>query len=80
MPDGVKVKMQLWDPAGVERFGTHALSLSYFRNVSGLVLTYDITNRESFQNLQQKWIPLVEKKCHDNIPKILVATKSDLED
>lgn len=44
-----KVKLQIWDIGGQERFRT-AVS-SYYRGASGVVLVYDVTNRASFQNI-----------------------------
>lgn len=44
-----KVKLQIWDFAGQERFRTAVAS--YFRGALGVLLVYDVTNRQSFQNI-----------------------------
>lgn len=47
--DGVPVKLQIWDTAGQERFRT--LTTAYYRGAMGILLMYDITSLESFNNL-----------------------------
>ena len=42
-------------------------------------MTYDITDRESFTAVEN-WMNEVEKHANDNISRILVGNKSDLED
>lgn len=44
-----RIKLQIWDIAGQERFRTAVAS--YYRGASGVILVYDVTNRESFQNI-----------------------------
>lgn len=50
---GKEFKLQIWDTAGQERF--KSIAPLYFRDAQGVIVTYDITNRESFQNLSN-WI------------------------
>lgn len=47
--ENIIIKMQIWDTAGQERF--KSIVTSYYRNSVGIVLVYDITNRESFEHL-----------------------------
>src|SRR5437870_2332915 len=56
--DNKNIKLMIWDTAGQERF--RAITSSYYRNVHGAILVYDITNRESFNNLH-KWITAIEQ-------------------
>jgi len=44
-----RIKLQIWDIAGQERFRTAVAS--YYRGALGVILVYDVTNRESFQNI-----------------------------
>jgi len=46
---GKRVKLQIWDIAGQERFRTAVAS--YYRGALGVLLVYDVTNRQSFQNI-----------------------------
>ena len=75
--DDKKIKMQIWDTAGQERF-RNVIS-SYFRGSHGGFVIYDITNRDSFKNLEN-WLSEIEKNANQNILKILVGNKNDLED
>lgn len=45
--DGVRVKCQIWDSAGQEKFRT--VTRQYYRNADGIVLVFDVTLRSSFQ-------------------------------
>lgn len=47
------MKVQLWDTAGTERFRT--ITPIYYRNVDGVLLIFDITDRASFRSIQY-WI------------------------
>jgi GTPase SAR1 family protein len=42
-------------------------------------VTYDITDRESFSAIEN-WMNEVEKNASDNISRIMVGNKSDMED
>ncbi|KAJ1352859.1 hypothetical protein KIN20_009343 [Parelaphostrongylus tenuis] len=75
--EGKRVKLQIWDTGGQERFRT--ITQSYYRSANGIVLCYDITCKQSFNNLQ-RWIDDVSKFAAPNVVKLLVATKCDLED
>ena len=50
---GRKVKVRIWDTAGQERFKT--LTGKFYRGSHGILMLYDMTNRESFTNVD-KWM------------------------
>ena len=70
-----KVKMQIWDTAGQERFRT--VVSTYFRGAHGILLLYDVTNRDSFKNLES-WLIEIEKNAKEKVLKILIGNKCDL--
>eukprot|EP00727_Mastigamoeba_balamuthi_P012024 m51a1_g7444 putative ras-like gtp-binding protein ypt1 (1013) ;mRNA; f:92802-96151 len=72
---GKVVKLQIWDTTGQERFRT--ITSSYYRGAQGIVLAYDISDLESFNNLKQ-WIGEVDRYACENVNKIVVGLKSDL--
>ncbi len=74
--DGKTIKLQIWDTAGQERFKT--ITSSYYKGAHGIIVTYDITDRESFSAIQN-WMQEVEKHASDNISRILVGNKCDLD-
>ncbi len=69
------IKLQLWDTAGQERF--RCIISSYFRAAEVVVIAYDCTNRESFDNIG-KWLAEVERYAPEKAVKMLCALKTDL--
>ena len=59
--DGKKIKLQIWDTAGQERFKN--IISSYYRGANGIFLVYDITDKESFEDLN-KWLVDIEKNAN----------------
>ena len=70
------VKLQILDTHGEERFRN--IISSYYRGASSILFLYNITDRDSFQNLNS-WLIEIEKNSSKNICKILVGTHCDLE-
>ena len=70
---GIKTKIQLWDTVGQEKF--NSLTQNIFQNTDGILIIFDLTNKESFTNIQ-KWI----SKSDKNIKTLIVGNKSDLVD
>ena len=70
-----RVKMQIWDTAGQERFRT--VVSTYFRGAHGILLLYDVTNKDSFKNLEN-WLIEIEKNSNQKVLKILIGNKCDL--
>eukprot|EP01031_Cornospumella_fuschlensis_P030365 gene30364-36689_t len=75
MLDGKKLKVQVWDTAGQERFRT--ITTSYYRNSQGILLVYDITDRNTFNNIRN-WVAQINLHADVNINKILIGNKCDL--
>lgn len=73
-----QVKLSIWDTAGQERF--HSLGPIYYRDASGAVLVYDITDASSFDRVQL-WVKELRKMVGeaDKLPIIIVGNKCDLE-
>ena len=75
--DTKKIKMQIWDTAGQERFKN--IIASYYRGAHGILLLYDVTDKDSFKNLSN-WLIEIEKNSSKNVIKVLIGNKTDLED
>jgi small GTP-binding protein len=71
------VKLQIWDTAGQETF--KSITRSYYRSAAGALLVYDVTNRESFQNVH-KWLEECREHGNPLMTIILIGNKVDLED
>jgi len=69
--------LQIWDTAGQERFKN--IQASYYKGASGILVVYDITNRESFEHVNS-WLIEIEKNGNKNVYKFLIGNKNDLED
>lgn len=74
---GKKIKLQIWDTAGQERF--HTITTSYYRGAMGIMLVYDITNAKSFDNIQ-KWLRNIDEHANEDVEKMIVGNKCDMED
>ena len=70
-------KLHIWDTAGQERF--RSLALNYLNNSHGFIFVYDITNKQSFNNVVN-WINLALEKNRNYIANFLVGNKSDMDD
>lgn len=71
-----RICLQLWDIAGQDRFAS--MRQIFFKGSLGALVTYDITRRQSFENLDT-WI----REARTESPRImlmLVGNKNDLED
>jgi len=86
--DGKAVTMQIWDTAGQERY--ESLGSAFYRGADACVLTFDVTNRESFERLcwwRDKFM-LNSKGSSRRLPDnksppaffVLLANKIDLEE
>jgi len=73
--DRQKVKLQIYDTAGQERF--RSITSSYYRDADALLLVYDVTNRLSFENIRN-WLAQVKEFAKDNVQITLVCNKIDL--
>jgi small GTP-binding protein len=74
--NGKKIKMNIWDTAGQEKY--KSLVSSYYRNSDIIILVFDLTNHISFRNIE-KWYSDIEYICKkDNLQLFLVGTKADV--
>lgn len=74
--DGKNIRLQIWDTAGQERFV--AITKQYLRGGHVILLVYDITDRESFENVEN-WINTIYDKADSDVCILLVGNKIDME-
>ena len=73
------IQIKFWDTAGQEIF--HSLTKNFYRKADGIIIVYDITNKESFERVQD-WIKSVydNTETYKEIQMIIVGNKIDLEE
>ena len=76
LEDGKKVKLQVWDFGGEERF--RFLLPTYSKGSNAAIFLYDITSQKSLDSLPD-WLEIVRKNA-GNIPILLLGSKLDLEE
>ena len=78
LSDGTEVNLQLWDTAGQERF--QSLCTSFYRGSDCCLLVFDISDRETYENLE-KWKVAFQHTTGDQsqeIPIVVVGNKIDM--
>ncbi|KAL7146894.1 hypothetical protein ABFS83_06G073100 [Erythranthe nasuta] len=73
--EGKTVKAQIWDTAGQERY--RAITSAYYRGAVGALVVYDITKRQTFENVQ-RWLRELRDHADSNIVIMLAGNKTDL--
>ena len=72
-----KVRVQLWDTVGQEKY--KSITQNLILRVQGIIILFDITNKDSFNNLNE-WIKTVREQAGNNLAILLVGNKCDLEE
>jgi small GTP-binding protein len=70
-------RIQIWDTAGQETF--RSITRAYYKNSVCACVVYDITNKNSFQNIKS-WLEDCKKQSPKTVFLILIGNKVDLED
>jgi small GTP-binding protein len=71
-----EITFVIWDLIGRKGYkGIHART---FAGIHGAILVADLTRKETFENLERYWIPLLLEVV-DNVPLVFACNKSDLE-
>ena len=79
MSDQGIVKLQIWDTAGQERF--KVMTKSYYRSAKACLIVYDITRRETFENVKAWAEQYSQSNSQQSKQSVLIlGNKKDLED
>ena len=70
------LKLEIWDTAGQERY--RSLTTMFYKEANGAILVYDITRKESFEQIKEYWSVQLKESAPSDIIVILCANKSDL--
>ena len=74
MKDGNEIKLIIWDTAGQERF--HSIATSTIKGSHGIILTFDLTKRSSFNSLES-WLNDIKENSNE-VPVVIFGNKCDL--
>lgn len=74
--EDVKVKLQIWDTAGQEKY--NALTSVYYRNAAIVVIVYDVTRYNTFNSAVNYWAKQAKDYADKDVILILVGNKADL--
>ena len=72
---GKKIRMDLWDTAGQEKY--RAIGRHFYKESYIVCLVYDISNLDSFEKLKEVWYP--ELKEHGEKLKILALVGNKID-
>ena len=78
--DNKTVRIKIWDTAGQEKF--QSLTKGFFRNAQGIMVVYDVTNVETYENLKY-WTQSIKTHMGSDIDKIsviIIGNKIDSKD
>ena len=74
--NGKKINLDIWDTAGQEQY--RSLGQYFYKDSYIIILVYDITVRDSFEDLKKVWYSEVQKNGEKDIILGVVGNKSDL--
>ena len=75
--NNLNITLKIYDTAGQERY--RSIVQNYYKGADGIILMYDITNKSSFESIEQ-WINNIkESSNYENIGLVVVGNKCDLE-
>ena len=70
------IQIDLWDTAGQERF--RSLGKHFYKDAYIVILVYDITNKDSFEEIKTVWYPSVKEHGEKYSVLAVVGNKCDL--
>ena len=71
-----RIRLSIWDTAGQERY--KGLASSYYKNSKCVIFVFDLTNKESFENLEN-WREEMLSYSDEGILVVVIGNKNDLE-
>lgn len=71
-----KIYLTIWDTAGQEKF--RSITKNYYKGANGIMIIYDVTDRQSFIEVEG-WIKTINECVTTDIPIIIIGNKIDLD-
>ena len=76
LKSGKDIKLQIWDTAGQDRF--RAITKNYYKGSHGIILIYDVTNLQTFENVKN-WVNQIREEASTKVVIYIAANKIDME-
>lgn len=70
------ISFEIWDTAGQEKY--RSLTKMFYKDSSIVIMVYDITNEDSFNDIKSYWLDEVINNSNENVIMAIVGNKSDL--
>jgi len=77
LQSGKNIKLQIWDTAGQDRF--RAITKNYYKGANGIILIYDVTNMQSYENVKN-WITQIREEANPHVVIYLAGNKVDVSE
>jgi len=72
----LNVKLSFFDTSGEERY--HAVTACHYRNAKGTIIVYDVTNRDSFKNVEH-WLKETREIASQDCQIMILGNKTDVD-
>ena len=73
---GKQIVLDIWDTAGQEKY--KSLTKFFYKDAQVCILVYDITLKQSFDNLKDYWVAQIKENADKNLILGVAGNKSDL--
>jgi small GTP-binding protein len=73
---GKNLLLDVWDTAGQEKY--RSLTKFFYKDAAAVILVYDITREDSFENMKNYWYNQLLENCDKNVVLGVVGNKCDL--
>ena len=77
LKSGKKIKLQISDTAGQDRF--RAITKNYYKGSHGIILIYDVTSIQTYENIKT-WVSQIREEASSNVVIYIVGNKIDMEE
>ena len=78
LSDGSLVNVNIVDTAGQEQY--KSINSQYYKKADGCLLVYDITKKQTFEEVKGYFYEQIQEKCKEDIKIIILGNKTDLEE
>ena len=66
--NGQRIKFEIWDTAGQEKY--RALAKIFYKDARAAILVYDITRKETFEEIRNYWYNQIKEYAPKDISKL----------